>query len=69
MLPWWEIALLIVLGIPTLIFLIRVGALGLIFEILIAILSGGKGGGSSGRSSGGGFGGGSSGGGGSSSDW
>lgn len=70
MLPWWEIALLIILGIPTLIFLIRVGALGLIFEIIIAILTGGKGGGgSSGSSSGGGFGGGSSGGGGSSSDW
>lgn len=65
--PGWEIALLVVLGISALIAAARFGLLGLIFEILIAILTGGKGGG--GRSSGGGLGGGSSGGGGSSSKW
>jgi len=46
-------------------FLIRIGLIELVFEILAAILTGGK----SGGGSSGGFGGGSSGGGGASDDW
>lgn len=58
------------LALAVLYFLIRVGAIELIFNILGAILGGlGGGSGSSGGSSGGGFGGGSSGGGGASDDW
>lgn len=63
----WQIIAAICVGIPVLLAAIRFGFLGLLLEILFAILTGGKGGG--GRSSGGGFGGGSSGGGGSSSKW
>lgn len=63
----WEIIAAVCVGIPILIVAARVGLLGVILEIAIAILSGGKGGGSS--RGGGGFGSGSSGGGGSSSKW
>lgn len=64
--PTWEIVSLVILGIMLLIFFIRVGLIGVVFDILGAILGGSSGSGSSGGS---GFGGGSSGGGGSSSDW
>jgi len=65
--PTWEIVSLVILGITLFILAIRVGLVGLFFDILGAIFSGSS---SSGGSSGGsGFGGGSSGGGGSSSDW
>lgn len=66
--PTWEIVGLVILGITLFILAIRVGLVGLFFDILGAIFSGSSssGGGSSGGS---GFGGGSSGGGGSSSDW
>jgi uncharacterized membrane protein YgcG len=62
----WQIIAAVCVGIPVLIAAARFGLLGVLFEIAIAILSGGKGGGSS---RGGGLGGGSSGGGGSSSKW
>lgn len=62
----WQIVAAVCVGIPVLIVAARVGLLGVLFEIAIAILSGGKGGGSS---RGGGLGGGSSGGGGASGDW
>lgn len=62
----WQIVAAVCVGVPVLIVAARVGLLGVLFEIAIAILSGGKGGGSS---RGGGLGGGSSGGGGSSSKW
>jgi uncharacterized protein len=66
----WEIVAAICVGIPVLIAAIRFGFIGVILEILFAVLTGGKGGSSSGGSSSGrGFGGGSSGGGGSSSKW
>lgn len=64
--PTWEIVSLVILGIMLLIFLIRVGLIGVVFDILGALLGGSSGSSSSGGS---GFGGGSSGGGGSSSDW
>ena len=66
--PAWEIVSLVVLGIILFLVAIRVGLVGLFFDILGAILSAVTGGKSS---SGGGssFGGGDSGGGGSSSDW
>ena len=63
---------LIILGLIVLVLAIRFGLLGLFFDILGAIFSGGSsggGGGSSGGSDSGSFGGGDSGGGGSSSDW
>lgn len=62
--PTWEIVLLVIGGILLFIAAIRFGFIGLFFDILLAIISGGK---SSGGGSG--FGGGSSGGGGSSSKW
>ena len=66
------IASLIILGLIVFVLAIRFGLLGLFFDILGAIFSGGSsggGGGSSGGSDSGSFGGGDSGGGGSSSDW
>lgn len=62
----WEIVAAVCVGIPALIVAARIGLLGVILQIAIAVLTGGKGGGSS---RGGGLGGGSSGGGGSSSKW
>lgn len=62
--PTWEIVGLVILGIIVFIGAVRIGAVGLFFDILLAILTGGKSGGG-----GSGFGGGSSGGGGSSRDW
>lgn len=61
------LALEIIGGVILFIILIRIGALGLVIDILFAILSGGSS--SGGSSSGGGFGGGDSGGGGASGDW
>jgi uncharacterized protein len=61
--PTWEIVGLVILGILLFIAAIRIGLIGLFFDILGAVL-GGLGGGGGGSS----FGGGSSGGGGSSSD-
>ena len=55
------------MGLLVLAFLIRIGLLGLVLEIIFAIISGDSSG--SGSSGGSGFGGGSSGGGGSSDDW
>ena len=62
----WEIVAAVCVGIPVLIAAARIGLLGVLLEIAIAVLTGGKGGGSS---RGGGLGGGSSGGGGSSNSY
>ncbi len=62
--PAWEIVGLVILGLLLLIAAIRFGFLGLIFDIIGAVLGGGSSGG--GGSS---FGGGDFGGGGSSSSW
>lgn len=64
--PIWEIADLGVLGVMVLIFLIRIGFIEVIFDILFAVIGSDSGSGSSG---GGGFGGGDSGGGGASGDF
>lgn len=60
--------LLIIGGIILLILAIRFGFVGLLLQILVTVLSGGRSGGG-GKSGGSGFGGGRSGGGGSSSSW
>jgi len=62
--PTWEIVGLVILGLALFALAVRIGAVGLFLEILLAILTGGRSGGG-----GSGFGGGSSGGGGSSSKW
>ena len=67
--PTWEIVGLVILGITLFILAIRVGLVGVFFDILGAIFSGSSSSSGGSSSGGSGFGGGSSGGGGSSSDW